>query len=309
MRIVFFGTPEFAVPTLDALAARHEIVGVVAQPDKRAGRGLHLQSPPVAQRARDLGLRVLQPSRVRDESFLQSIRELEPDAGVVIAYGRILPAALLSIPRHGFLNVHGSILPKYRGAAPIQRAIEAGETMTGVTIMRVDEELDHGPMLRVATTDIGPHDQAPQVAARLASLGAEAMLAVLDEIERGVAVETPQDHAAATHAAKIEKAEGEVTWREDATNIYNRFRAFEPWPGVFTATGGEVVKLVEMKPEPIATSIGPRTIAAIDEEGVIVAARNGAIRLQRLQRPGKTRMSAVDVARTLGWRAGSELPD
>jgi len=288
LRIIFLGTPEFAVPTLEALAREHEIALVVAQPDKRAGRGLNLQSPAVAIKARELGLPLAQPAK---------IRELEPvdaDVGIVVAYGKILPPSLLKIP---FLNVHGSILPKYRGAAPIQRAIEHGETETGVTIMRVDEELDHGPILSIARTPIGPDERASQLSKRLAKIGADAMLATL----RNRPVETPQDHAKATHAPKIEKSEGEIRWSDSARTIYNKFRAFDPWPGVFTGD----LKLIEIVP---ASGIGdPGTILAIDDDGVTVATRDGAIKLLVVQRSGKSRQRAPEFARGAGWRVGAPL--
>src|SRR4051812_28850019 len=233
LRLVFFGTPEFAVPTLEALAREHEIALVVAQPDKPAGRGMKMHAPAVAVKAIEMGLPLAQPPKIRNEQFLSSIENLKPDAGIVVAYGKILPAPLLAIPKHGFINVHASLLPKYRGAAPIQRAIEAGETTTGVTIMRVDEELDHGPSFAFASLPVAPDERAPSVSRRLSALGAEALLAVLDDLGRGVAAEAPQDHAAATLAPKIEKSEGLVTWNESAKSIYNRFRAFDPWPGLF----------------------------------------------------------------------------
>ncbi|MGZ8780026.1 MAG: methionyl-tRNA formyltransferase, partial [Thermoanaerobaculia bacterium] len=232
MRIVFFGTPEFAVPSLDAVAREHEIVLVVAQPDKPAGRGMKMQAPAVAVRARELGLPLLQPPRVRNEEFLSEVARIAPDCGVVVAYGKILPKALLDIPKHGFLNVHGSVLPLWRGAAPIQRAIEAGDKVTGVTIMRVDEDLDHGPMLRIETTEIGPDERTPQLARRLSRIGGDALATVLREVESGTAIETSQDHARATLAPKIDKREGDVTFDEPAHTIYNRFRAFDPWPGI-----------------------------------------------------------------------------
>jgi len=293
MRVAFFGTPDFAVPTLEALARHHEVVLVVAQPDKPAGRGMKMQAPPVIVKARELGLPVSQPAKIRTAEFLDSIRALAPEVGIVVAYGRILPAALLEIPARGFLNIHGSILPKYRGAAPIQRAIEHGETVTGVTIMRVDEELDHGPMLRVAATDIGPDERTPALARRLSEIGANALLDVL----RDWPEETPQDHANATIAPKIEKSESRVTFDEPATVIYNRFRAFDPWPGI---TFGEL-KLTDIA---LADgSASPGTILSI-EDSVVVAAGEGAIRINELQRPGKPRAAAGDVARGLGWRVG-----
>jgi methionyl-tRNA formyltransferase len=297
LRLAFFGTPEFAVPALEALAREHDVALVVAQPDKPAGRGMKLQAPPVVVTARELGLAVAQPPKIRNEEFLGAIREAAPEVGVVVAYGKILPAALLQIPQRGFLNIHGSILPRWRGAAPIQRAIEHGDRETGVTIMRVDEELDHGPMLKIATTAIGPDERTPALARRLASIGAEALLDVL----RDWPAEVEQDHAAATIAPKIEKTEGIITFDEPASAIYNRFRAFDPWPGI---TFGEF-KLTDMR---LAQgSAPPRTILAIDD-GVTVAAGEGAIRILELQRPGKPRTSAGAIARGLGWKAGGVIP-
>lgn len=297
MRIIFFGTPQFAVPSLDALARAHEVALVVAQPDKPAGRGMKMQAPAVAVRARELGLPLAQPAKIRDAAFLESIAALRPDAGIVVAYGKILPAALLEIPRRGFFNVHASLLPKYRGAAPIQRAIEHGERETGVTIMRVDEELDHGPMLTALKTDIGPDEHTPSLAARLSILGAEALAGTLaDDVN-----ETPQDHAQATLAPKIEKSEGAVDWTQRARTLYDRFRAFDPWPGLFTPE----LKLIDIAP---AAGRGePGTILSIGDDGVTVAAGDGAIRLITVQRAGKPRAAAADLARGGGWRVGGRL--
>jgi methionyl-tRNA formyltransferase len=297
MRLIFFGTPQFAVPSLDALARAHDVALVVAQPDKPAGRGMKMQAPAVAVRARELGLPLAQPAKIREAAFLDSIGVLRPDAGIVVAYGKILPAALLQTSARGFFNVHASLLPKYRGAAPIQRAIEHGERETGVTIMRVDEELDHGPMLATVRTDIGPHEHAPSLAARLSILGAAALLDVL----AGNPPDTPQDHAQATFAPKIEKSEGEVDWTETAQTIYAKFRAFDPWPGLFTSE----LKLIDIRP---AVGGGaPATILAIDDEGVVVAAGEGAIRLITVQRAGKPRVAASDLARGGGWGVGGRL--
>ncbi|HEX3577080.1 MAG TPA: methionyl-tRNA formyltransferase [Thermoanaerobaculia bacterium] len=289
MRIVFFGTPEFAVPTLEALAREHEIALVVAQPDKPAGRGMKMQAPAVAVNAHAMGLPLAQPPRIRNDEFLASIAVLKPDAGIVVAYGKILPPNLLVIPTHGFVNVHASILPKYRGAAPIQRAIEHGETTTGVTIMRVDEELDHGAMLAIETTEIGPDERTPSLASRLSRLGADALLRVLGSMPDG----TPQDHAAATYAPKIEKSEGAIDWSERSATIYNKFRAFDPWPGIFAGD----LKLIDVAP---ANGQGaPGTILSAASDGVIVATADGALRLITVQRPGKPKAAAADVLRGL----------
>jgi len=287
LRLVFFGTPEFAVPTLEALAREHEIALVVAQPDKPAGRGMKMQAPAVAVKARAMGLPLAQPPRIRNEEFLASIAALKPEAGIVVAYGKILPAALLAIPSHGFINVHASILPKYRGAAPIQRAIEHGETTTGVTIMRVDEELDHGAMLAIEVTEIGPDERTPSLASRLSRIGAEALLRVLAKMPEG----TAQDHGAATYAPKIEKSEGAIQWGDPTAAIYNKYRAFDPWPGTFA---GEL-KLIDIAP---ASGHGaPGTILSTNHDGVVVATGNGALRLITVQRPGKPKAAAADVLR------------
>lgn len=303
MRILFLGTPDFAVPALDALHRDHEIALVVAQPDKPAGRGMKMQAPAVAVRAKELGLPLLQPPKVRTAEFLDRVRDLAPEIGIVIAYGKILPAALLEIPKHGFLNVHASVLPQWRGAAPIQRSIEAGDRVTGVTIMRVDEELDHGPMLAIDTLEIAPDERTPALAKRLSALGAAALARVLREYDSRV--ETPQDHARATLAPKIEKSEGEITFDETTANIWNRFRAFDPWPGLFVGSNGETLKLTEVRPA--EGSAAPRTILSVDDD-VVVATSDGAIRILEMQRPGKPRTPAGAVARGLGWRAGSRLP-
>ncbi|HET8772811.1 MAG TPA: methionyl-tRNA formyltransferase [Thermoanaerobaculia bacterium] len=304
MRIVFFGTPEFAVPSLDAVAREHEVVLVVAQPDRPAGRGMKLQAPAVAVRARELGLPLLQPPKIRNEEFLTEVAGASPHCGVVVAYGKILPKALLDIPKHGFLNVHGSVLPLWRGAAPIQRSIEAGDHVTGVTIMRVDEELDHGPMLRIETTEIGADERTPGLARRLSVIGGEALATVLREVQNGTAAETEQDHARATIAPKLDKREGEITFDEPAHAIYNRFRAFDPWPGIQFRD----LKLTDLRPAD--GSAAPRTILEIADhgrDGVVIACGDGALRLLEVQRPGKPRTPAAAVARGLGWRAGDVL--
>lgn len=296
LRLVFFGTPEFAVPTLEAVSREHEVALVVAQPDKRAGRGLRLQSPAIARKADELGLRLAQPQKVRE--IIDQIAGVRPDVGVVVAYGKILPGALLRIPPHGFLNVHGSLLPNYRGAAPIQRAIEHGEHETGITIMRLDEEMDHGPLLSAARSPIGPDEHAPSLAARLARIGAEELLAVLANLSQRV--EVPQDHSKATYAPKIEKSEGEVRWTDSAATIYDKYRAFDPWPGVFTGD----MKLIEIAPA--AGSGEPGTILSIDG-GVTVATGDAAIQLIVVQRAGKARQRAAEFAHGAGWRVGTPI--
>jgi methionyl-tRNA formyltransferase len=293
LRIIFLGTPEFAVPTLDALAGMHEVLLVVAQPDKRAGRGLQLQSPAVARYAREHDLPLVQPQKIREA--LPQIESLKPDIGIVVAYGKILPPDLLRIAP--FYNVHASVLPKYRGAAPIQRAIERGEIETGVTIMRVDAELDHGPVLAIETTPIGANEHAPSLSQRLSTLGADLLLRTLGGDRR----EAPQDHARATFAPKIEKSEGEIRWSDPAKSIYDKFRAFDPWPGVFRGD----LKLVDIKPASGSGAAGE--ILSIDNRAVTVATGDGALDLVVLQRAGKSRQRAAEFVRGAGWRAGAKL--
>jgi len=250
---------------------------------------MKLRAPAVAIRAGELGLPLVQPARIRNDEFLSTVRELAPDAGIVVAYGKILPANLLAIPRMGFLNVHASILPKYRGAAPIQRAIEHGETTTGVTIMRVDEELDHGPMLSIVNTEIGRDERTPSLAARLSRLGGPALLRALADQPNPI----PQDHAAATLAPKIDKSEGVIRWTETTAAIYNRFRAFDPWPGVVAGD----LKLIDIAPADGAGQ--PGTILRSEAGGVIIATADSALRLITVQRPGKPKVAAVDLLRGL----------
>ncbi len=260
---------------------------------------MKVHTPAVAIKALELGLPLVQPAKIRNDEFLGLVRSLAPDVGIVVAFGKILPAALLDIPTHGFLNVHASVLPQYRGAAPIQRALEHGELETGVTIMRVDEALDHGPVLAIERTPIDPDEHTPQLAARLSALGAKALAAVLANLAG--AVETPQNHEAASAAPKIGKSEGDVRWSDPARALYNRFRAFDPWPGLTAAN----LKLIDIRP---TTGSGtPGTILAITDDGVTVATGDGALRLVTVQRAGKARVPAVELARGSGWRVGERL--
>lgn len=298
MRVVFFGTPEFAVPTLEAISqSRHDLLLVIAQPDRPSGRGMKMKKPPVAERAIELGLSVRQPETIRSDEFLRSVRELRPDIGVVIAYGKILPADLLDIPKHGFVNVHASLLPKYRGAAPIQRAIEKGLRRTGVTIMQVDEQLDHGPVLATQTATIEIDERAPEVFTKLAEIGGGLLVETLEAIEAGKVSPREQDHSKATLAPRIEKSEGEIHLTESAKTIYNRFRAFWPWPGLSVLADGEQLKLIEIAPESGNKKRAPGTIVEIDEDAVVVTTGKGLLRLREVQRPGRRSVSAADYVR------------
>ncbi|MBW3670668.1 MAG: methionyl-tRNA formyltransferase [Acidobacteria bacterium] len=308
MRVIFFGTPDFAVPTLEAISrSDHDIALVIAQPDRPAGRGMKLKKPAVAERAMGLGLSIRQPEMVRSEEFLRSVKELRPDVGVVIAYGKILPKTLLDIPPHGFLNVHASLLPKYRGAAPIQRAIEDGLRRTGVSIMQLDEQMDHGPVLATRTAPIGSDERAPDLFDNLASLGAELLVETLGRIEGGEITPVEQDHAKATFAPKIEKSEGEIQLKDSASSIYNRFRAFWPWPGIWVTAADEPLKLLEILPADLTSSEKPGTILEIGEEAIIVATRRSSLRIEQVQRPGRRAVTAADYARGRRLEPGMSL--
>ena len=244
VRIVFFGTPAFAVPSLEALiASSHDVVAVVSQPDRPKGRGQQLQPTPTRQVALLHGIPVLQPTKIREESFLQQMRDLGADLGVVVAFGRILPDALLAIPRLGMINVHASLLPFYRGAAPIQRAVIAGDAETGVTIMRVASELDAGPTFSMARVPIPPQATSGDMESVLAALGAQLLLPVVNDLEAGRAIETPQDDARATFAPKVTKDEGIIDWRQPAERIHNRVRGLQPWPLASTSLTGRRIVL------------------------------------------------------------------
>jgi len=268
---------------------------------------MKMHVPPVIELARQSGLSVRQPEKARDPVFLDFVESLQPDLGVVVAYGKILSTRLLAIPSHGFINVHGSLLPKYRGAAPIQRAIEAGESVTGVSIMKVDEELDHGPVFATEQTAIRPDDHSFHVAERLALSGASLLRKVIDEIESGRAVAREQDHANATLAPKISREQARVSWTDPARSLYNRWRAFDPWPGLFTSIANEDVKLSELSVIEDPRSSSPGTILDISSSGLDVSTGDGRLRIGTLQRPGRKSVSASLAAHDLGLGPGDTL--
>lgn len=328
--MVFFGTPLFAVPTLEALVAseRHRPLRVVSQPSRPKGRGRKLQDPPVVEKAREHGLDVTQPETVRDPAFLDALRELEPDVAVVVAYGQIFRRSLLSLPRLGCINLHGSLLPKYRGAAPIQAAIAAGDPVTGVTTMRMGRGLDSGPMLLEAQIPIGPDDTSIDLAPKLASLGAELVVETLDRLAEGTLEAREQDPEQATFAPKIEKSDGEIDWTQPAQQIYDRWRAFQPWPGLHSELDGRPVKIVAGRPKrgsegtPTDGAIGdaaPGTILGLAEgkgsadDGdraptMDVACGGDTIfSVERLQRPGKKPLAAADFVNGERIRAGERF--
>jgi methionyl-tRNA formyltransferase len=293
MRVVFMGTPAFAVPSLDALArAGHAILAVVAQPDRPAGRGQALREPATKAWARERGVPVLQPEKVRDGRLAAELAALRPDVLCVAAYGRILGKDLLELAPHGAVNVHGSILPKYRGAAPVQWAIANGETETGVSIMQMDEGLDTGDVLLQRTLPIGDVDTAETLAPRLAALGGEALCDALLRAEQGTLVAVRQDPARATLAPILTKEDGRVDWSAPARRIACRLRGFQPWPGAWTSLDGRTVKLLEAAPDGGAG--GPPGDARRAARGVRVACGDGtALLVTRLQPEGRGPQDAL----------------
>lgn len=293
LRIVFFGTPEFAVPTLDALIrSRHAVVGVVTQPDRPRGRGQRVAISPVKQHALEAQLPVLQPERLRDAAFLDALAALRVDLGVVAAYGKILTDAVLALPPLGLLNVHASLLPRYRGAAPVHRAIIAGERETGITIMRVVKALDAGPMLATAHRPIGPDERSDQVERDLAAIGASLLVATLDDMIDGRVRETPQNDAEATYASRLTKDEGIVDWSWSAERLHNLVRGLHPWPHAFSYLGNRRVILKAAAVEPSVQSASPGTILDADGDLLVVACGSGGLELLELQLEGRRPMTA-----------------
>ena len=282
------------MPALQALIdSRHEVVALVSQPDRPKGRGQHLQPPPTKVLAESRGVPVLQPTRLKDPGLHEQLRALAPDLGVVAAYGRLLPDALLELPRLGMINIHASLLPKYRGAAPIHRAIIDGEAETGVTIMRVVSELDAGPMLLTAKRAIGVDETTTDVEPALASLGASLVLDAVDQLAAGTADEQPQDHARATYASKIEKHEGAIAWDLPAGRIHNLVRGLHPWPLVSARMDGKRVLIHRTTLTDVRSNAQPGTLLA--EHGLSVVAGDGRVlQILEIQPEGKRAMSARD---------------
>lgn len=301
MRIAFAGTPEFAATALAALiAAGHEIVLVLTQPDRPAGRGKMLQESPVKRLALSHGIPVHQPERLRDPVSHAPLLEASPEILVVAAYGLILPPAVLAIPQRGCINIHASLLPRWRGAAPIARAIEAGDAETGITIMQMDAGLDTGPLLLQEAIPIAPDETTGTLAEKLAHLGARLILAALADLDRLVA--TPQPETGATYATKIDKREAEIDWRLPARVIERKLRAFDPVPGCTAELAGERLKL--WRGRVLAGRGVPGEIIACAADGIIVACGEEALMLTELQKPGGRRLAAADFLRGHPLRVG-----
>jgi methionyl-tRNA formyltransferase len=311
MRLIFFGTAGLACPTLQALArwGAVEVLSVVTQPDRPQGRQLRRQPSPVKATAQGLGLPVLQPERARAEEFVQSVREQRPDLIVVVAYGQILSTRILEIPKHGCVNVHASLLPKYRGAAPIQWAILDGEPETGVTIMKMDAGLDTGPIISQEKTGIQPHDTAVTLHDRLASLGADLLLRTLPGYVAGDLVPAAQPESGSSYARKIVKEDGHIDWHTPAIQIRNRVRAFNPWPGAFTliATRTEPVRLKIWEATVEDAGGNPGTVLNAAGDHLLVATSLGSLRILSLQREGGRRLGAREFLTSGLIKAGASL--
>jgi methionyl-tRNA formyltransferase len=293
LRIAFFGTPGFAVPTLDALlASRHPVVGVVTQPDRPRGRGQRTAPAAVKTRALAAGVPILQPDRLKDPEFAAAFAALRPDLGVVAAYGKILPQSLIAAPRLGMINVHASLLPRYRGAAPVQRAIIAGEPETGVTIMRVVHALDAGPMLARTVRPIAPDETSAEVEHDLARIGAALLARVVERLAAGPVEETAQDDTAATYAPRLTKEDGIVDWRQSAAAIHNRIRGLHPWPHAHASLDGRRYILLRTQPGSPHTTAAPGTIVAAAGDRLEVATGAGTVRLVEIQPEGKRPLTA-----------------
>jgi methionyl-tRNA formyltransferase len=304
-RVIFMGTPEFAVPCLQALIETQHVVGVVTQPDQPAGRGHRLRLAPVKVAAEAAGIPVYQPKSLKKEEAAEPLREWRPDVIVVAAFGQILRPHVLYLPPHGSINVHASLLPRWRGASPIQHAILAGDDTTGITLMRMDEGLDTGPMYVQESLAIGPRETAATLHDRLAALGADMLRRCLDDILAGRILPTPQPEAGATYAPLIHKEAGEIDWTRDAHELDRLVRAMTPWPGAYTWWNGELFKIVQARAAGGGLPDGPSGLVVRADEGIVALAAGGGLLLEEVQPPGKRTMPAEDFARGHpGWVGG-----
>ncbi|MFH2010095.1 MAG: methionyl-tRNA formyltransferase [bacterium] len=316
LRVIFMGSPDFAVPTLEALAERHEVVAVVAQPDRPAGRGRKLTAPPVKTSALARQIPVLQPTRVKTDSFREELVALAADVAVIAAYGRILPAAVLDTPRLGSYNVHASLLPRGRGAAPIQWSIIHGDEQTGVTIMKMDAGMDTGDIALQRTVPISDTDTGGSLSQTLARLGADALLEALERLASGALPLTPQNHAQATQAPMLQKADGRLDWRLSARLVSCRARGVDPWPGAHAHLRSDErdehdehkPRLVKLFDPAVTNGAGVSgEILGLDDHGLVVACGEGAVSFAELQLPGRKRLPARAVLAGRALEPGDRL--
>ncbi len=311
MRIVFFGSPDFAVPALEALlAAGHDVALLVTQPDKPAGRGGKLTPPAVKVVAERAGLPVFQPTKVRPPEVAAQLAATGAELGVVVAYGRILPPPILGAFPRGCINIHGSLLPAYRGAAPIQWAVLDGRAITGVTIMQLDEGMDTGPVLATREVAIGADETAGELFLRLAPIGAAAMLEVIAALATGTAVAHPQPSEGASHARMLTKADGAIAFDRPATVVAAQIRGVDPWPGAVASLRGQVVKLAggaALAGDAAGIGVAPGTVLTVDERGARIACGDGVLAIRELQVPGRKWVTAVELGRGRGLAPGDIL--
>lgn len=306
LKTVFMGTPEFAVGTLEGLlGAGVDLVGVYTQPDRPKGRGRKMTPPPVKELALRHGIPVFQPQKLRDPEAVAELQQLDPDLIVVVAYGQILPQSVLDIPRFGCINVHASLLPKFRGAAPINKAIIDGEKVTGITTMLMDAGLDTGDMLVRKSLEIGPDETAGELHDRLALLGRETMLETLQQVLDGTLSPQQQNDDESSYAPMMKKEDGRIDWSLSAQEVHDRVRGLAPWPGAFTRLDGEVLKIAQTQVVDGAGDAG--TVVAASADGVDVACCDGVIRIGALQLPGKKMLSAADFLRGCQLEKGQIL--
>ena len=308
LRVLFFGTPAFAVPSLQQLLAHPlDVIGVVTQPDRPRGRGQKESPSPIKARALAHGVEVLQPNRVKDDEVLDAIRRLAPDLGVVAAYGKILPQALLDIPRLGLINVHASLLPRWRGASPVHRAVMAGDAETGISIMRVVRELDAGGVFAVRRRPIGPDETSEEVERDLSVMGAQLLVDVVDAMQAGTARETPQDASGMTYAPRLTKEEGLIAWDAPATAIHNQVRGLQPWPhaSTFLEESRVIVLRSARDGRTAPEGTAPGEVAGVDEEAILVAGGDRELlRLVQLQLEGRRPVSGREFAAGTRLKAG-----
>lgn len=306
MKLCFAGTPEPALPTLQAIhASQHELVGVITRPDAPAGRGRHAHRSPVAAWADEHGLEVLQPQRPREPEFQDRLRAIAPDCIPVVAYGALIPRSALDIPKHGWLNLHFSLLPAWRGAAPVQHSLLHGDDITGASVFTIEESLDTGPVFGTVTEPIGPHDTSGDLLARLSDSGAKLLVAVLDAIEAGTAAAVPQPADGVTIAPKVTVDDARVRWDDPALAVDRRIRACTPAPGPWTTLAGHRLKLGPVTPEPDG-KLAPGQLA-VSKKHVLVGTSTTPVRLGDVQAEGKRAMPAADWARGLRLASGEVL--
>lgn len=290
MRVVFMGTPEFAVPTLQALIDHHQVIGVVTQPDKQRGRGKKVQFPPVKEKAMEYDLPVYQPLKARDEEFITVLKDLNPDVIVVVAYGQILPESILNIPKYGCINVHGSLLPKYRGAAPIQWSVLDGEEKTGITTMYMEKGLDTGDMIEKAELVLDAKETAGTLHDKLMVMGADLLLSTLEKLENETAVRIKQDDSKSCYAKMLTKEMGQIDFTKPAKEIERLIRGLNPWPSAYTSMNGKTMKLWDADVMECDVKEKPGTVIDVTKDAIVTSTGKDALALKEIQLAGKKRM-------------------